>query len=53
MLMPLKDYAQKFEAVMALDEALERYNAQLPKLEEFILPAGTRGAAAPSAARTA
>ena len=34
----------KDEAVLALDEALENYNAQLPKLEEFILPAGTRGA---------
>jgi cob(I)alamin adenosyltransferase len=32
-------------AVVALDDALERYNAQLPRLQEFILPAGTRSAA--------
>jgi len=31
----------KEEAVQALDTALETYNAKLPKLEEFILPAGT------------
>jgi cob(I)alamin adenosyltransferase len=42
----------KEEAVQALDEALERYNAQLPKLEEFILPAGTRGAAHAHICRT-
>jgi cob(I)alamin adenosyltransferase len=42
----------KDEAVMALDEALERYNAQLPKLEEFILPAGTRGASLAHVCRT-
>ena len=42
----------KDEAVMALDEALERYNAQLPKLEEFILPAGTRGARLAHVCRT-
>jgi cob(I)alamin adenosyltransferase len=42
----------KDEAVMALDEALERYNAQLPRLEEFILPAGTRGASLAHVCRT-
>jgi cob(I)alamin adenosyltransferase len=35
----------KAEAVLQLDEALERYNANLPRLKEFILPAGNRGAA--------
>jgi cob(I)alamin adenosyltransferase len=34
------------------DEALEKYNAQLPKLEEFILPAGTRGASQAHVCRT-
>jgi cob(I)alamin adenosyltransferase len=42
----------KEEAVAALDAALEKYNAQLPKLEEFILPAGTRGAAHAHVCRT-
>lgn len=42
----------KDEAVLALDEALENYNAQLPKLEEFILPAGTRGASLAHVCRT-
>jgi cob(I)alamin adenosyltransferase len=42
----------KEEAVQALDEALATYNAQLPKLEEFILPAGTRGAALAHVCRT-
>jgi cob(I)alamin adenosyltransferase len=42
----------KDEAVQALDAALETYNAQLPKLEEFILPAGTRGAALSHVCRT-
>lgn len=42
----------KDEAVIALDEALERYNAKLPKLEEFILPAGTRGASLAHVCRT-
>ena len=32
-------------AVLRLDEALAHYNAQLPRLKEFILPAGTRSAA--------
>jgi cob(I)alamin adenosyltransferase len=42
----------KAEAVQALDDALETYNAKLPKLEEFILPAGTRGAAHAHVCRT-
>jgi cob(I)alamin adenosyltransferase len=42
----------KVEAVAALDEALAQYNEQLPKLEEFILPAGTRGAALAHVCRT-
>ena len=35
----------KAEAVAALDVALDEHNAALPRLQEFILPAGTRGAA--------
>jgi cob(I)alamin adenosyltransferase len=42
----------KEEAVAALDVALEKYNAQLPKLEEFILPAGIRGASLAHVCRT-
>jgi cob(I)alamin adenosyltransferase len=42
----------KEDAVQALDIALETYNAKLPKLEEFILPAGTRGAALAHVCRT-
>jgi cob(I)alamin adenosyltransferase len=42
----------KDEAVQALDTALETYNAKLPKLEEFILPAGNRGAALAHVCRT-
>ena len=42
----------KPEAVMALDQALEDHNAQLPKLQEFILPAGTRAAAQAHVCRT-
>ena len=42
----------KEEAVQALDTALETYNAKLPKLEEFILPAGNRGAALSHVCRT-
>ena len=42
----------KAEAVAALDEALARYNAQLPRLEEFILPAGNRAAAQAHVCRT-
>jgi cob(I)alamin adenosyltransferase len=40
------------EAVAALDEALERHNATLPPLAEFILPGGTRSAALAHVART-
>jgi cob(I)alamin adenosyltransferase len=35
----------KAEAVLALDQALATHNARLPRLAEFILPAGTRSAA--------
>jgi cob(I)alamin adenosyltransferase len=42
----------KDEAVQALDDALTSYNEQLPKLEEFILPAGNRGAALSHVCRT-
>lgn len=42
----------KPEAVLALDQALEEHNAQLPKLAEFILPAGTRAAAQAHVCRT-
>lgn len=42
----------KDEAVMRLDEALAHHNAQLPRLQEFILPAGTRSAALAHVART-
>ena len=42
----------KPEAVLALDEALAEHNAQLPRLQEFILPAGTRGAALAHVCRT-
>ena len=42
----------KPEAVLALDEALAEHNATLPKLEEFILPAGTRAAAQAHVCRT-
>jgi cob(I)alamin adenosyltransferase len=42
----------KADAVSALDQALEHHNAQLPKLQEFILPAGTRGASQAHVCRT-
>lgn len=42
----------KAEAVAALDEALAHYNGKLPKLEEFILPAGTRAASQAHVCRT-
>ncbi len=42
----------KPEAVLALDEALAEHNAQLPRLQEFILPAGTRAAAQAHICRT-
>jgi cob(I)alamin adenosyltransferase len=41
----------KDEAVAALDDALAHYNAALPRLAEFILPAGTRSAALAHVAR--
>ncbi|MFZ2987564.1 cob(I)yrinic acid a,c-diamide adenosyltransferase [Ideonella sp.] len=42
----------KIDAVLRLDEALAHYNAALPRLAEFILPAGTRSAALAHVART-
>ena len=42
----------KPEAVLLLDEALETYNAQLPRLAEFILPAGSRAASLAHVCRT-
>lgn len=42
----------KDEAVAALDAALAEHNAQLPRLKEFILPAGTRSAAIAHVGRT-
>jgi len=42
----------KAEAVARLDEALAHYNAGLPRLKEFILPAGTRSAALAHVGRT-
>ncbi len=42
----------KMDAVLRLDEALAHYNANLPRLQEFILPAGTRSAAISHVCRT-
>ncbi len=42
----------KAEAVLHLDQALAQWNAQLPRLVEFILPAGSRSAALAHVART-
>lgn len=42
----------KDDAVLRLDEALAHYNAALPRLAEFILPAGTRSAAIAHVCRT-
>ena len=42
----------KPEAVMALDQALEQHNELLPKLQEFILPAGNRAASLAHVCRT-
>lgn len=42
----------KADAVLRLDEALAHYNAALPRLAEFILPAGTRSAAIAHVGRT-
>jgi cob(I)alamin adenosyltransferase len=41
----------KDDAVAALDAALAHYNASLPRLAEFILPAGTRSASLAHVAR--
>ncbi len=42
----------KPEAVLALDEALAEHNETLPRLQEFILPAGTRAASQAHVCRT-
>src|SRR5512140_2176561 len=42
----------KADAVLALDQALAAHNAQLPRLQEFILPAGNRPAAQAHVCRT-
>jgi cob(I)alamin adenosyltransferase len=42
----------KPEAVLALDAALDEHNADLPRLQEFILPAGTRAASLAHVCRT-
>jgi len=42
----------KPEAVLTLDQALADYNADLPRLQEFILPAGTRAASQAHVCRT-
>ena len=42
----------KSEAVLALDEALAEHNEHLPRLQEFILPAGTRAASIAHVCRT-
>ena len=38
--------------MLRLDDALAHYNAALPRLKEFILPAGTRSAALAHVGRT-
>ncbi|MDR7378830.1 cob(I)alamin adenosyltransferase [Rhodoferax ferrireducens] len=42
----------KPEAVLALDQALAEHNAALPRLAEFILPAGSRAASQAHVCRT-
>ena len=42
----------KPEAVLALDQALAQHNENLPKLQEFILPAGNRAASLAHVCRT-
>jgi cob(I)alamin adenosyltransferase len=42
----------KEDAVLRLDDALAHHNAALPRLKEFILPAGTRSAAVAHVGRT-
>jgi cob(I)alamin adenosyltransferase len=42
----------KAEAVASLDKALAQHNAKLPRLQEFILPAGNRAASQAHVCRT-
>ena len=42
----------KDDGLLQLDNALAHYNAALPRLQEFILPAGTRAAAQAHVCRT-
>ena len=42
----------KAEAIVVLDAALEEHNSTLPRLAEFILPAGSRAAALAHVCRT-
>ena len=42
----------KADAVLALDDALAQHNETLPRLQEFILPAGTRAASLAHVCRT-
>ncbi|MEO7940896.1 MAG: cob(I)yrinic acid a,c-diamide adenosyltransferase [Burkholderiaceae bacterium] len=42
----------KPEALLALDQALAEHSAALPRLQEFILPAGTRAASQAHVCRT-
>ena len=42
----------KPDALLVLDQALEEHNAALPRLAEFILPAGTRAASLAHVCRT-
>ena len=42
----------KPDAVLALDQALAAFNEQLPRLQEFILPAGNRAASQAHVCRT-
>jgi cob(I)alamin adenosyltransferase len=42
----------KPEALLVLDEALAEHNAALPRLQEFILPAGSRAASLAHVCRT-
>jgi cob(I)alamin adenosyltransferase len=42
----------KADAVLSLDQALARFNEVLPRLQEFILPAGSRAASQAHVCRT-
>jgi cob(I)alamin adenosyltransferase len=42
----------KIDAVLRLDDALAHYNSALPRLKEFILPAGSRSACQAHVCRT-